>query len=79
MAPQYLSDLLHLRQPNAHQLRLDDDFFLLNLPSKPNISRTEGAFMYSAPMAWNELPYGMRASAEYPVFKSSLKTHFYKL
>ena len=75
MAPQYLSDLLHLRQPNSHQLRLDDDFFLLDTPANPKLSRTEGAFSYSAPNAWNIL----RASSEYLTFKSILKTHLFEL
>ena len=54
-------------------------FFLLDVPPTPNLIKTESAFAYSGPKAWNELPYELRARLEYESFKSILKTHFYKI
>ena len=35
------------------------------------------AFAVAAPRAWNSLPDAIRRSPSLPVFKRSLKTHFY--
>ena len=71
--------MLCIRKTNCHQLRRDNDFFLLEVPPKPNLTKTESAFCYSGPRAWNELPFALRARSEYESFKSILKTHFFKL
>ena len=58
LAPSYLQSLLSLRQCNlVHSSRLDDDFYLLGLPAKPNSPRTEAAFSYCAPKIWNDIPW----------------------
>ena len=79
LAPKYLADLLTVRVPNIHQLRTDNDFFLLDVPSKPNLQKTENAFSHSGPREWNSLPYSIRARSDYTSFKNILKTHFFKM
>ena len=78
LAPTYLSSLINIRHPNNHKLRLDNDFFLLTVPSKPNLTKTESAFIYSAPRIWNKLPYTIRSMSEINAFKSALKTFYFK-
>ena len=60
IAPAYLQDLVHLRVPNSHGVRLDDDFFMLETPPTPNFTSTMKAFSYCSPLIWNLLPYELR-------------------
>ena len=60
-------------------MRLDDDFFILKIPHKPNFSRTEAAFQYNGPIVWNSLPYGIRSIPDIVKFKKCLKTYYYEL
>lgn len=78
MAPTYLNNLISLRKCHQQSSRLDDDFFLLEVPPKPILSRTEAAFTYSAPRIWNSLPYNIRSSSELSAFKSELKTYLFR-
>jgi hypothetical protein len=78
LAPKYMSDMLTIRVPNRHQLRTDNDYFLLATPPKPALARTESAFCLSGPKTWNELPYELRARSEYAAFKIILKTYYFK-
>ena len=77
LAPTYLSSMISLRTPNVHQLRLDNDFFLLSTPPTPNLSKTEAAFSYSSPRIWNELSYKLRSMSTIEAFKKSLKTYYF--
>ncbi len=79
MAPKYLSDLVSLRDTKRHSLRMDDDFYLLKVPSASCLTRTEGAFSHSGPRIWNALPYELRCISDVQIFKTSLKTHYFKL
>ena len=79
IAPQYLSSLISIRDPNIHCLRLDKDFYILNKPPAPNLKRTEAAFCLSAPNAWNNLPYYIRCQNRLDGFKTMLKTHYFTI
>ena len=79
IAPQYLSSLISIRDPNIHCLRLDKDFYILNKPPAPNLKRTEAAFCLSAPNAWNNLPYYIRCHNRLDGFKTMLKTHYFTI
>ena len=79
IAPNYLRDLISLRETRRRSSRLDDDFFLLKVPSRPNFSRSEGAFSFAGPKLWNELPRKLRSLNSVDVFKKSLKCHFFNL
>ena len=79
VAPNYLKDLINLREIRRRSSRLDDDFFILKVPARPNFSRCEGAFSYVGPKLWNELPIQLRSLNSVDVFKKSLKSYLYNL
>ena len=79
IAPRYLSDLITLRDPNNHSLRLDNDFYVLKSPPHPNLKRNAGAFNIIAPHIWNNLPYQIRCFSDFNGFKKMLKTHFFNI
>ena len=76
MAPKYLSDMLMIRQPKMHNVRLDNDFYLLE-PSITNFRKSRAAFCVSAPLVWNELPYNLRCQTDLMKFKVDLKTYYF--
>ena len=79
MAPGYLSSLINIRSNNLHNLRKDNDFFLLEVPSPPRFTKTYGAFSYYGPSIWNNLPYSIRCLTDILDFKAKLKTYFFQL
>ena len=79
MAPKYLQDLIKLRQCKKVSSRLDDDYLLLDFPSRPVSTRTDAAFSYSGPRIWNLLPYKLRCLTELTAFKNGLKTYLFFL
>ena len=79
MAPKYLSSLVKLRSVSRYSVRLDNDYYLLENVYLNNIKRTEGAFSFQAPRIWNQLPYEVRSMSELSLFKSKLKTHYFKI
>ncbi len=70
-------DLVAIRDVNKHNVRINDDYFLLASPNKPNYKRTAAAFSISAPPIWNDLPYQVRCMSVLPAFKVALKTHYF--
>ena len=79
IAPNYLKDMLKLREQRRRSSRLDDDYFRLKVPPRPNFSRSEGAFSYIGPKLWNDLPKSLRSLNSIEVFKKSLKAHFFSI
>ena len=77
IAPSYLQELIHLQNPKANYLRLDNDFFILETPPTPALVSTERAFSHTAPKVWNVLPYSVRSSENLGVFKKRLKTYYF--
>ena len=76
LAPKYLLDLLSLRDAKRHRV---PDFYFLKVPKTPQFSRTAGAFSHSGPRIWNTLPFSIRCISETSEFKTSLKTHLFKI
>ena len=68
-----------MREPKRRSSRLDDDFFMLKVPHRPNFSRSEGAFSYVGPKLWNELPFSLRSLDNIDIFKKSLKSHLFNI
>ena len=79
MAPQYLQSVIRLRSDSTHNLRVDEDFYQLVIPPKPNIAKTAGCSSYIGPKLWNKLPYKLRCMTDIKTFKSKLKTHLYNV
>ena len=78
LAPQYLKDMISLKAYSRKCLRIDDDFYQLHQPPEPRCSHSRGAFSYSAPRVWNQLPYALRSMSSVDGFKSALKTHLFR-
>jgi hypothetical protein len=78
-APEYLANLITLREVNKRSSRLDDDYCLLKTPKASKFTRTEAAFTYYAPTIWNELPYSIRSLTDTELFKKTLKSHFFDI
>ena len=78
IAPEYLKEMISLKKDSRKSLRVDNDFYLLQQPAEPRCSHTRGAFSYSAPKVWNQLPYSLRSMVSINVFKSALKTHIFR-
>uniref|UniRef100_A0A1A7YV64 Reverse transcriptase domain-containing protein n=1 Tax=Iconisemion striatum TaxID=60296 RepID=A0A1A7YV64_9TELE len=52
---------------------------LLVVPRTRCRTRGDRAFSVLAPSLWNQLPLSIRLTTSLPVFKSRLKTHFFRL
>ena len=79
LAPKYLASLIKIRSTGRYSVRLDNDYFLLEVIPHTNIKRAEGAFSFIGPRIWNELPFRLRCMTDLPMFKKSLKTHYFNL
>ncbi len=80
IAPSYISELLHLKDPNInYTLRRNAEPYKLRTDCKPNFKRTCGVFSVKAPLIWNSLPARIRTEKDMYRFKILLKTHFYDL
>lgn len=74
-APKYIKDMLEKHHSN---LRSADDPLRLK-PKRVNmVNYGQRAYSYAAPLLWNDLPLTIRQSKSVDVFKSSLKTHYFK-
>ena len=56
LALKYLSDLIKVRDVNLHNIRKDNDFFILSYPPPPDFTVTHGAFSHYGPSVRNRLP-----------------------
>jgi len=73
--PEYLSSIIHLRQP-VRQLRSSLHRFLES--SAPRTVFGSRAFCHAAPAVWNGLPHDIiDCPLSLNVFKRKLKTHFF--
>ena len=71
IAPAYLQELIKIRAPNSHDIRIDNDFFILESPPHPTFTSTNKAFSYCGPLLWNQLPYDLRIRQPYNFSKES--------
>ncbi len=77
LAPVYLTELLTVYTPRRN-LRSSDSG-LLTIPVTRLRSMSDRAFSSVAPKLWNSLPTEIRQVESFSVFKSSLKTYFFRL
>ena len=75
-APQYLSDLLQIYTP-SRALRSSEQG-LLCVPKIHTKKLGTRAFAYAAPLYYNALPLDVCRSTSLDMFKSRLKTHFFR-
>ena len=79
LAPDYLKNLISLRETKRVSMRIDDDYYFLKVPQPPRFSRTEASFTYVGPRTWNELPYHTRSITDLESFKKCLKTYYFEI
>ena len=78
MGPVYLTSLLTCYHPGTSMcLRSDKEELLDNKRTAKEYR--DRAFAKSGPELWNALPLNIRNSSNVTVFKSSIKTHYYKI
>uniref|UniRef100_A0A3P9DB06 Reverse transcriptase domain-containing protein n=1 Tax=Maylandia zebra TaxID=106582 RepID=A0A3P9DB06_9CICH len=77
LSPPYLSDLLQMKLP-SRCLRSSSSLSL-SVPSARLITMGGRAFSCSAPRLWNSLPPDLRNISSFSLFKSTLKTHLFKI
>jgi hypothetical protein len=75
--PTYLSELLKSYQP-TRSLRSCDQH-LLSIPKFRLITFGGRSFSAQAPVLWNALPLEIRILKSLPVFKSQLKTFYFRI
>ena len=77
LAPVYIADLICVHVP-PRSLRSSSECRLV-VPRSRTKSYGDRTFAYAAADLWNKLPNDIRESASVNIFKSKLKTHFFKL
>ena len=73
LSPDYLSEMALLQTHTRENLRSVSDYMLLKYPD------SDKCLQYYLVKNWNDLPYMLRCSTNINIFKSSLKTHFFRL
>ena len=79
LAPQYITDLINVKQQFGRMM-LRSQSELQLLPPRTITKKTLGdrSFMASAPKLWNRLPSNIRAVNAPNCFKTLLKTHLFR-
>lgn len=77
LAPSYLSEILTIRD-HGRALRSSGQL-LLEVPSSRYKQWGDRSFAVAAPRLWNRLPPDIRTITDLSLFKSKLKTHFFRL
>ena len=75
-APDYLSDMIVKYNP-ARSLRSSSKQ-LLTVPNTRLLGYGDRSFEMAAPVLWNDLPYALRNSNSFEIFKKDLKTYLFK-
>ena len=75
-APQYLQNLIHIKQPND-SLRSSTDLMILEYPPFEKAEYKKRRFTYAAPTVWNGLPRNLKCSPSLERFKKDLKTFYF--
>ena len=77
LAPQYIRDLLIVRESSSYNLR-NNSKNLLVIPRTRTTSYGDRAFYHAAPALWNSLPSELHNIEELSVFKRDLKTYLFR-
>ena len=78
LAPPYLSSLIEWYKPGRQNLRSADKL-LLKVKKTKSVTLGEKSFSFSSPKVWNELPMYIRCETSLDLFKSKLKTFYFKI
>ena len=77
MAPQYISNLVKVKEQSGYTLRSSSE--LLLMPPRVRTKKTMGdrAFVAAAPAVWNKLPSNIRAENNFNRFKILIKSFLF--
>ena len=75
--PEYMSEILTPRSIH-YGLRSQDDL-KLDVPRTKRKTLGDRAFKVAAPKLWNSLPKDVRGCNNVSIFKSKLKTHYFRI
>ena len=73
LAPEYLNDMALLQTHTRGNLRSSSDYMLVTYPL------SNKCLQYHLAKNWNDLPYSLRCLPTIDAFKTSLKTHYFRL
>ena len=76
LAPSYLCDIIELYKPSRN-LRSSDKHLLKVFKTK-FVTLGGKSFYHAAPIVWNELPIELRKETSIDIFKSKLKTFYFR-
>ena len=79
VTPQYLSDLIKIKESSRYQLRSYRGILLMDNTYRTKKTLGDRAFENAAPKVWNRLPLEIRQCQSLNIFKVLLKTHLFKL
>ena len=76
LAPQYLSDLIHVYVPSRSLRSASQNLLETKLTKFKTLG--DRSFSFTAPCIWNSLPFELRSEKSIDTFKKKLKTHYFK-
>ena len=79
VAPQYLLDLIKIKESSRYQLRSYRGILLMDNTYRTKKTLGDRAFENAAPKVWNRLPLEIRQCQSLKIFKVLLKTLLFKL
>ena len=78
-APDYLCDLIQIRELPNYILRTSNEILLV-LPSRNSFNSIgDRSFKFAAPKLWNRLPKELRQLDTLGAFKKQLKTYLFRI
>ena len=78
LAPEYLKNLINVRQCLRYNLRSNNGIVLHDPSAKFKRTLGNRSFAAAAPKIWNNLPEYIRNEGNFNKFKSLLKTHYFR-
>ena len=76
-APEYICNLIHIKNPSTYSLRSNSELLLAPPSTKTKKTLGDRAFTAAAPSLWNKLPSEIREEKNFERFKSKLKTYLF--
>ena len=79
LAPEYISDLISVKDVSKYSLRSNGGLLLHQPGAKLRKTLGDRSFTSADPTLWNKLPVHLRNMDNFINFKSSLKTHLLRI
>jgi len=77
-APEYICNLIHIKNPSKYGLRSNSELSLAPLSTKTKKTLGDRAFSAAAPSLWNKLPSEIRDEDNFEPSKCKLKTFLFR-